>query len=80
MCSDINYSSVNDNQVSFKVTRTWRTGGGSSTRYCTLSLFQELQPLYHEIHAYVRKRLRMLHGRDLFSRSGHIPAHLLGLY
>ncbi|XP_034316838.2 angiotensin-converting enzyme [Magallana gigas] len=41
-------------------------------------LFRELQPLYQEIHAYVRKRLLMLHGRDLFSRSGHIPAHLLG--
>ena len=42
-------------------------------------LFQELGPLYQEIHAYTRRRLMSLYGSSLFPLSGHIPAHLLGL-
>ncbi|XP_022289506.2 angiotensin-converting enzyme-like isoform X1 [Crassostrea virginica] len=41
-------------------------------------LFQELGPLYQEIHAYTRRRLMSLYGSNLFPLSGHIPAHLLG--
>ncbi|KAK3106470.1 hypothetical protein FSP39_020642 [Pinctada imbricata] len=42
------------------------------------SLFTELDPLYKELHAYVRKRLMQKYGKELFPTSGHIPAHLFG--
>ncbi|XP_061182126.1 angiotensin-converting enzyme-like [Saccostrea echinata] len=42
------------------------------------NLFEELEPLYIELHAYVRKRLKQKYGKELFPESGHIPAHLFG--
>lgn len=42
------------------------------------TLFEELEPLYVELHAYVRKRLKEKYGKDLFPETGHIPAHLFG--
>lgn len=42
------------------------------------TLFEELEPLYVELHAYVRKRLMQKYGKELFPESGHIPAHLFG--
>ncbi|XP_033225312.1 angiotensin-converting enzyme-like isoform X2 [Belonocnema kinseyi] len=42
------------------------------------SLWQELKPLYLQIHAYVRAQLRKKYGDDVVSKDGPIPAHLLG--
>jgi peptidyl-dipeptidase A len=41
-------------------------------------LFDQLAPLYDQLHAYVRRKLMDHYGRDVFPASGHIPAHLLG--
>ncbi|KAL8582106.1 hypothetical protein ACOMHN_004026 [Nucella lapillus] len=42
------------------------------------ALFKELQPLYQQLHAFVRRRLKKQYGEDVFPASWHIPAHLLG--
>lgn len=42
------------------------------------ALFEELEPLYVELHAYVRKRLKEKYGKEMFPETGHIPAHLFG--
>ena len=41
-------------------------------------LFDELKPLYEQLHAFVRRRLKQQYGDSVFPASGHIPAHLLG--
>lgn len=41
-------------------------------------LFQELQPLYLNLHAYVRRALHRHYGPALINLEGPIPAHLLG--
>ncbi|KAM5273113.1 angiotensin-converting enzyme isoform 3-T3 [Ctenodactylus gundi] len=41
-------------------------------------LFQELQPLYLQLHAYVRRALHRHYGPELINLEGPIPAHLLG--
>uniref|UniRef100_A0A8C9CGF5 Angiotensin-converting enzyme n=1 Tax=Phocoena sinus TaxID=42100 RepID=A0A8C9CGF5_PHOSS len=41
-------------------------------------LFQELQPLYLNLHAYVRRALYRFYGSELINLEGPIPAHLLG--
>ncbi|XP_018022677.1 angiotensin-converting enzyme [Hyalella azteca] len=41
-------------------------------------LWLQLKPLYEQLHAYVRRRLREVYGQDKVSRRGAIPAHLLG--
>ncbi|XP_023569948.1 angiotensin-converting enzyme isoform X1 [Octodon degus] len=41
-------------------------------------LFQELQPLYLHLHAYVRRALHRHYGPELINLEGPIPAHLLG--
>uniref|UniRef100_A0AAR5P344 Angiotensin-converting enzyme n=1 Tax=Dendroctonus ponderosae TaxID=77166 RepID=A0AAR5P344_DENPD len=41
------------------------------------SLWKQLQPLYLQIHAYVRTKLRQKYG-DIVSERGPIPIHLLG--
>lgn len=40
-------------------------------------LWEQLRPLYLQIHAYVRTKLRERYG-DIVSEKGPIPAHLLG--
>ena len=35
-------------------------------------------PLYEEIHAYVRAKLREVYGASVLGDDGLIPAHLLG--
>ncbi|KAK3605972.1 hypothetical protein CHS0354_019650 [Potamilus streckersoni] len=42
------------------------------------ALFLELAPLYENLHAYVRRRLKEHYGADKFPSTGHIPAHILG--
>ncbi|KAH3692651.1 hypothetical protein DPMN_193805 [Dreissena polymorpha] len=41
-------------------------------------IFDQLAPLYDELHAYVRRKLKMHYDPKHFPSSGHIPAHLLG--
>ncbi|KAF2357889.1 Peptidase M2 peptidyl-dipeptidase A [Trinorchestia longiramus] len=41
-------------------------------------LWQQLRPLYEQLHAYVRRKLRETYGEDKVSKRGAIPAHLLG--
>ncbi|XP_055868874.1 angiotensin-converting enzyme-like isoform X2 [Biomphalaria glabrata] len=41
-------------------------------------LLSQLQPLYEQLHGYVRRHLMLQFGQDKFPSSGHIPAHLLG--
>ncbi|XP_055997291.1 uncharacterized protein LOC130047084 isoform X2 [Ostrea edulis] len=43
-------------------------------------LLNELKPLYENLHAYVRRKLKQVYDsdKDKFPTSGHIPAHLLG--
>ncbi|CAL1529680.1 unnamed protein product [Lymnaea stagnalis] len=42
------------------------------------ALFDQLRPLYEQLHAYARRKLKQIYGNDKFPSSGHIPAHLLG--
>jgi peptidyl-dipeptidase A len=41
-------------------------------------LWQQVQPLYRSLHAYVRRRLRETYGDARVPAAGPIPAHLLG--
>nr|CAD7586832.1 unnamed protein product [Timema genevievae] len=41
-------------------------------------LWAKIRPLYVQLHAYVRRRLREVYGEVHVPRSGPIPAHLLG--
>nr|CAD7440374.1 unnamed protein product [Timema bartmani] len=43
-----------------------------------LRLWEQIEPLYKELHAYVRRKLRETYGEEIVSRNGPIPAHLLG--
>ena len=43
-------------------------------------LWLELEPLYKELHAYVRRKLMEKFPMGEFPTEGHIPAHLLGLF
>ncbi|KAK5649891.1 hypothetical protein RI129_000920 [Pyrocoelia pectoralis] len=40
-------------------------------------IWKQLKPLYHQLHAYVRTKLRNLYG-NIVPEKGPIPAHLLG--
>ncbi|XP_012276299.1 angiotensin-converting enzyme [Orussus abietinus] len=42
------------------------------------SLWQQLKPLYLQLHAYVRRELRKQYGESVVSKDGPIPAHLFG--
>ncbi|XP_071521484.1 angiotensin-converting enzyme-like [Panulirus ornatus] len=41
-------------------------------------LWEQMKPLYQQLHAYVRRKLREEYGEDKVTRGGPIPAHLLG--
>ncbi|KAG0692757.1 Angiotensin-converting enzyme [Chionoecetes opilio] len=41
-------------------------------------LWERLQPLYQQLHAYVRARLVQRYGEEVVPKNGPIPAHLLG--
>ncbi|XP_026469992.1 angiotensin-converting enzyme-like [Ctenocephalides felis] len=42
------------------------------------SILRELKPLYNQLHAYVRYKLRRHYSVEVVSERGPIPAHLLG--
>ncbi|XP_007958103.1 angiotensin-converting enzyme-like protein Ace3 [Orycteropus afer afer] len=61
----------------------WRTMYDSEDKNSTLEhdleqLFQELRPLYLNLHAYVRHALYRHYGPERINLKGPIPAHLLG--
>lgn len=59
----------------------WRSRYESPTFQQDLeNLLGQLQPLYENLHAYVRRKLKEVYDsdKDKFPKSGHIPAHLLG--
>ncbi|XP_055435571.1 angiotensin-converting enzyme-like protein Ace3 [Bubalus kerabau] len=57
----------------------WRSKYESDTLQEDLEqLFQELQPLYLNLHAYVRRALYRFYGPELIDLRGPIPAHVLG--
>lgn len=39
---------------------------------------EAIRPLYQQLHAYVRYKLRQYYGEELVSEKGPIPMHLLG--
>ncbi|KFB53819.1 hypothetical protein ZHAS_00022060 [Anopheles sinensis] len=39
---------------------------------------KQIRPLYEQLHAYVRYKLRKVYGSDIVSEKGPIPIHLLG--
>ncbi len=41
-------------------------------------LWQQVRPLYEELHCYVRRKLSEFYGADVVPPQGPIPAHLLG--
>lgn len=42
-----------------------------------LSLYAQLEPLYKELHAYIRRKLYDVYGGELIDLQGPLPAHLL---
>lgn len=42
------------------------------------NLFTDLAPLYDQLHAYVRQKLKQRYNGQNFPSSGHIPAHIFG--
>lgn len=57
----------------------WRAKYESNTLEADLKrLFDELQPLYLNLHAYVRRSLFRYYGPEVIDLRGPIPAHLLG--
>lgn len=44
------------------------------------ALWKQVEPLYKELHAYVRMKLNAKYGDDVVKSDGPIPAHLLGQY
>ena len=41
-------------------------------------LYKEMDPLYRQLHAYIRRRLYNAYGPDVIDLKGPLPAHLLG--
>ena len=68
-------------EVGFKDSgELWRAGydmSPSEFEEETKRLWEEVSPLYEDLHCYVRAQLKKAYG-DKISKSGAIPAHLLG--
>jgi len=43
-----------------------------------LELYRQLEPLYKQLHAYIRRRLYKTYGPEVIDLKGPLPAHLLG--
>ena len=43
-----------------------------------MTLWEQVKPLYQQLHAYTRRKLIMHYGEERFPETGHIPAHILG--
>uniref|UniRef100_A0A8C6ZM75 Angiotensin-converting enzyme n=1 Tax=Nothoprocta perdicaria TaxID=30464 RepID=A0A8C6ZM75_NOTPE len=60
-----------DNPAEYKYTRDQLIEDVEKT-------FEQIKPLYEQLHAYVRHRLEQVYGPELISSTGCLPAHLLG--
>lgn len=49
-----------------------------SLRFELEDAWEQIKPLYEQLHAYVRKKLRDLYGPERISREAPLPAHVLG--
>lgn len=49
-----------------------------SLRFELEDAWEQIKPLYEQLHAYVRKKLRDLYGPERISREAPLPAHILG--
>lgn len=52
--------------------------GGESFRVQLEEAWEQLEPLYRQLHAYVRRKLREVYGPRVVRERGPLPAHLLG--
>ena len=43
-------------------------------------LWEQVKPLYIQLHTYVKRNLMEAYGPERFPNTGHIPAHLLGYF
>lgn len=43
------------------------------------NVWEIIRPLYEELHAYVRKKLRDLYGPEKISGHAPLPSHVLGI-
>ena len=43
-------------------------------------LWNTVKPLYQNLHAYVKRKLKAKYAGKPFPSSGHIPAHILGMF
>ncbi|KAG8234713.1 hypothetical protein J437_LFUL014330 [Ladona fulva] len=50
----------------------------ATLRFEVENAWDEVRPLYEQLHAYVRRKLRDLYGPDKISRHAPLPAHILG--
>lgn len=50
----------------------------ASLRFDLEDVWEEIRPLYEQLHAYVRRKLRDLYGPEKISRQAPLPAHILG--
>lgn len=50
----------------------------ASLRFDLEDVWEEIRPLYEQLHAYVRRKLRDLYGPEKISREAPLPAHILG--
>ncbi|XP_064087197.1 angiotensin-converting enzyme-like [Macrobrachium nipponense] len=41
-------------------------------------VWKQIKPLYEQLHAYTRRKLRQIYGPEMLRERGPIPAHLLG--
>ena len=57
----------------------WRAGYESIDFEADVAgLYAQLEPLYRELHAFVRRRLSEVYGEDRIDVRGPLPAHVLG--
>ncbi|XP_073823622.1 angiotensin converting enzyme [Musca autumnalis] len=42
------------------------------------AIFEDIKPLYEQVHGYVRHRLNQYYGDEVVSKTGPLPMHLLG--
>ncbi|XP_065336215.1 angiotensin-converting enzyme-like isoform X2 [Cloeon dipterum] len=53
-------------------------GAGPGLEQAAASAWAQIEPLYRQLHTYVRRKLSVRYGEDLVRPRGPIPAHLLG--
>ncbi|XP_045585496.2 LOW QUALITY PROTEIN: angiotensin-converting enzyme [Procambarus clarkii] len=52
--------------------------GGGAFKEQMQKAWEQLQPLYLQLHAYTRRKLRQVYGPQVVTERGPLPAHLLG--